>query len=143
MPTQELDGHTTFLSPRGTAGATIRIWRIDIDDAADLPKEHIEKLLERMRTAAERGNSGVFEMKSPRPLPAAITEHLWQARQMEYRWRESPDECIRDVVDIISPSNWYTHGVLIIAWICEKDLDGRAKNERHKMLTSFREKVVR
>ena len=143
MPTQESDGRTTFLSPRGTAGAAIRIWRIDSDDAADLPKEHMEKLLERMRTAAERGDSGVFEMKSPRRPPAAITKHLWQARQMEYRWRESPDECIRDVIDIISPSNWYTHGVLIIAWICEKDLDGRAKNERQKMLTSFREKVVR
>ena len=143
MPTQESDGRTTFLSPRGTAGAAIRIWRIDSDDAADLPKEHMEKLLERMRTAAERGDSGVFEMKSPWRLPAAITKHLWQARQMEYRWRESPDECIRDVVDIISPSNWYTHGVLIIAWICEKDLDGQAENERQKMLTSFREKVSR
>ena len=143
MPTQESDGRTTFLSPRGTAGATIRIWRIDSDDAADLPKEHIEKLLERMRTAAERGDSGVFEMKSPRPLPGAIKKHLWQARQMEYRWRESPDQCIRDVADIISPSNWYTHGVLIIAWICEKDLDGRAENERQKILTSFREKVVK
>ena len=38
---------------------------------------------------------------------------------------------------------WYTHGVLIIAWICEKDLDGRAKTERQKMLASFREKTVR
>ena len=143
IPTQESDGRTTFLSPRGTAGAAIRIWRIDSNDAANLPKEHMEKLLERMRTAAERGDSGVFEMKSPWRLPAAITKHLWQARQMEYRWRESPDECIRDVVDIISPSNWYTHGVLIIAWICEKDLDGQAENERQKMLTSFREKVSR
>ena len=143
IPTQESDGRTTFLSLRGTAGAAIRIWRIDSNDAANLPKEHMEKLLERMRTAAERGDSGIFEMQLPWRLPAAITKHLWQARQMEYRWRESPDECIRDVVDIISPSNWYTHGVLIIAWICEKDLDGQAENERQKMLTSFREKVSR
>ena len=29
IPTQQFDGRTTFLSPRGTAGAAIRIWRID------------------------------------------------------------------------------------------------------------------
>ena len=143
MPTRESDGRTTFLSPRGTAGAAIRIWRIDSDDAADLFKEHLEELLKRMRTTVEKGDSGVFEMKPPRSIPAAVKEHLWQARQMEYRWRESPDQCIRDVVDIISPSNWYTHSILIIAWTCEKDLDGRAETERQKILTSFREKNVR
>ena len=143
MPTRESDGRTTFLSPRGTAGATVRIWKINSDDAADLFKEHLEELLKRMRTTVEKGDSGVFEMKPPRPLPAAVKEHLWQARQMEYRWRESPDQCIRDVVDIISPSNWYTHSVLIIAWTCEKNLDGRAETERQKILTSFREKNVR
>ena len=143
MPARESDGRTTFLSPRGTAGATVRIWKINSDDAADLFKEHLEELLKRMRTTVEKGDSGVFEMKPPRPLPAAVKEHLWQARQMEYRWRESPDQCIRDVVDIISPSNWYTHSVLIIAWTCEKNLDGRAETERQKILTSFREKNVR
>ena len=140
---QESDGHTSFLSPRGTAGAAIHIWRINSDDAAGLFKEHLDELLERMRTTAGKGDSGLFEMKPPRPLPAAVTEHLWQARQMEYRRRESPDQCIRDVVDIISPSNWHTHGVLIIAWTCEKYLDGRAETERQKILTSFREKTVR
>lgn len=140
---QESDGRTTFLSPRGTAGAAIHIWRIDSDDAASLFKEHLDKLLERMRTTVGTRESGIFEMKPPRPLPAAVTKHLWQARQMEYRRRESPDQCIRDVVDIISPSNWHTHGVLIIAWTCEKHLDERAETERQKILTSFREKTVR
>ena len=139
---QESDGYTTFLSARGTAGAAIHIWIINSYDATNLPKERNEELLERIRTAAEKGDSAVFKMKSNRPPPAAVTEQLWQAWQMEYRWRESPDECIRDVVDIISLSNWHTHGVLISTWICEKDLDERAKNERQKMLTSFREKAA-
>ena len=141
-PEKESDGYTTFLSARGTAGAAIHIWTINSDDTTNLHKERNEELLERIRTAAERGDSAIFKMKPKRPPPAAVTEQLWQAWQMEYRWRESPDECIRDVVDIISPSNWYTHGVLISTWICEKDLDERAKNERQKMLTSFREKAA-
>ena len=52
-PTQESDGRTTFLSPRGTAGAEIHIWRIDSDDAAGLSRERLEKLLERMRMTLE------------------------------------------------------------------------------------------
>ena len=143
ITTQESDGHTSFLSPRGTAGAAIHVWRINSDDAADLFKEHLDKLLKRMRTTAGTGESGIFEMKPPRPIPTAVTKHLWQARQMEYRWRESTDQCIRDAVDIISPSNWHTYGVLITAWTCEKDMDERAETERKKILTSFREKTVR
>ena len=139
---QESDGYTTFLSARGTAGAAIHIWIINSDDVTNLPRERNDELLERIRTAAGKGDSAIFKMKPNRPPPADVKEQLWQAWQMEYRWRESPDECIRDVIDIISPSNWYTHGVLISTWICEKDLDERAKNERQKMLTSFREKAA-
>ena len=145
-PEQKSDGYTTFLSPQGTAGAAIHIWITNSDDATnlyDLLNERNKELLERIRTAAEKGDSAVFKMKPNRPPPAGVKKQLWQAWQMEYRWRESPEECIRDVVDIISPSNSYTHGVLISTWICEKDLDERAKNERQKMLTSFREKDIR
>ena len=144
-PEQKSDGYTTFLSPQGTAGAAIHIWIINSDDATnlyDLLNERNKELLERIRTAAEKGDSAVFKMKPNRPPPAGVKKQLWQAWQMEYRWRESPNECIRDVVDIISPSNSYTHGVLISTWICEKDLDEQAKNERQKMLTSFREKAT-
>ena len=80
----------------------------------------------------------LFEMKPHRPPAAAVTEQLWQAWQMEYRWRESSEQCLRDVVDVVSPSNRFTHSVLINAWVCEKGLDEGAETERQEMLSSFR-----
>ena len=90
-----------------------------------------------MRATSKRGGT-LFEMKPHRPPAAAVTEQLWQAWQMEYRWRESPEQCRQDVVDVVSPSNRFTHSVLISAWVCEKDLDGRAETERQEILSSFR-----
>ena len=137
----EQNGHAAFLSPQKTAGAELRIQRMGEGGTAILVDERNQELLARMR-AIPRDSQSLFEMKPHRPPAAAVTEQLWQAWQMEYRWRESPAQCIRDVVDVVSPSNRFTHSVLISTWVCEDSLDKGAKAERQGILGSFRGKTT-
>lgn len=138
-PTTEQDGHAVFTSSGGAAGAEIRIGRLGSGGStASLVERRNEELLERIRAAARTGKSDVYETKPHRPPPTTITDQLGQAWQSEYRWRESPDQCIRDVVEVISPSNRFTHSVLTSIWVCEDTLDEEAETERQKILNSFR-----
>ena len=94
--------------------------------------------MKRVRNAARAGKSEVFERRPHRPSPPEITDQLSQALQIEYQWLESPAQCLRGVVDVISPSNRFTHSVLISAWICENSLDQAAEAEREAIIGSFR-----
>ena len=85
----------------------------------------------------ERDAPALFETKRHRQSSENVTAQLWQAWQMEYRWRESKDQCTRDVVDVVAPSNWLTHNILISAWVCETLLDEQPETERQKILNSF------
>ncbi len=129
-------GHAILLSPDGTRGAEIRIRRMGEGGTAGLVEARSKELLARMRDTA-RGGGDRFEMKPNRPPPAAVTNQLSQAAQMEYRWRESSEQCLQDVVEVISPSNWFTHSVLINAWVCEDNLDEAAETQRQEALASF------
>ena len=142
-PVLESEGHAVFLNPDGTAGAELRIRKLGKSNTAELIQQRMEELLKRAREAPRRGDSEIFSMKPNSPPASPITEQLWQAWQMEYRWRESSDQCIRDVVDVISPSNRFTHSVLISAWVCEQDLDGPSETQRQEILSSFRGETIR
>ena len=144
LPETETDGHAVFTSPGGTAGAEIRIGRLGSGGStASLVERRNEELLERIRAAARTGTSDVYETKPHQPPPTTVTDQLSQAWQMEYRWRESSEQCLRDVVDVVSPSNRFTHSILISAWVCEDSLDKEAETERQEILGSFRGNTIR
>ena len=141
-PKQEQDGHAVFTSPDGTSGAEISIRRLGSEGStASLADERNQELLARMR-ATPRESQSLFEMKPHQPPPTTVTDQLSQAWQMEYRWRESSEQCLRDVVDVVSPSNRFTHSILISAWVCEDSLDKEAETERQEILGSFRGKTT-
>ena len=143
-PGLEAAGGAVFISPDGAAGAEIRIRRLGSGGStASLVERRNEELLERIRAAARTGTSDVYETKPHQPPPTTITDQLGQAWQIEYRWRESPDQCIRDVVDVISTSNRFTHSVLISAWVCEDSLDEEAETNRQEILSSFRGETIK
>ncbi len=66
-----------------------------------------------------------------------VPEGFPSAMRLQYLWREEGAHCIKDVVDIIGPSNKRTHGVLLSAWICQRDLDETTEAQRERMLNSF------
>ena len=135
IPTTDQDGHAIFKNPEGTRGAEIRVQNSGGTGTAQLLEERNMELLDRIRAA--RKGLDVFEMKQNRPPPKDVTEELGQAWMMEYRWRESPSQCIRDVVDIISPSNRFDHSILISTWVCEESANQEAETEMQKILESF------
>ena len=91
----------------------------------------------RARSALTAGVPDPYQWKSTGRAGPGVTDKLWYATQSEYLLRETTSDCVQDTVEIIAPSNSFSHAIQITAWICKKNLNVHQSEDREKMLESF------
>ena len=113
----------------------------DLPETDSLAHFHHMELLQRARSLSEAGVKEPYAWDNAKAYESAgedITDELWFAVRFEYRWRETVDGCMRDVVDIVAPSNDYrSYGIIITAWVCQDNLDAQQQEDREEILSSF------
>ena len=127
-----------FRNSTGTAGVEVHLQE---RPGNDHPSEsHNRELLARARALHAAGAPIPFDQRLTEPAGPNIK--LWNPVRFEYRQQETPNDCERNIIDVVGWSQFYPvipDSFLITAWNCKENLDPHQQTDRETILASFQE----